>query len=310
MDCTIVICTHNRADSLQRCLESLQAAASPEAAALEVLVVANACSDHTIELLARWSEQGIGPMIPLRWVEESRPGKSHALNQAIAVTGHSKALAFVDDDHLVQREYLQALTDALSHNPNFDLYCGVIQPAWDGSEPAWVHEQGEYRIPIPPVPSYEAGAIERVLEIGERIPGGGNLIVRRALFERVGGFAAELGPTGHNLMGSEDRDFIERALNRGSRILYAPAIKQYHAVEHDRMTLSYMLNKSYQRSYSVIKSQQSISMIRLRSLLRKLVSHALRAGLSLQAKRRFYWALRLAATYGELRATLERRAAE
>ena len=147
MDCTIVICTYNRADSLQRCLESLQAAASPEAVALEVLVVANACSDHTIELLARWSEQGIGPMVPLRWVEESNPGKSYALNRAIAVTGHSKALAFVDDDHLVHREYLNALTDALSRNPNFDLYCGVIQPAWGGSEPAWVHEQGEYKIP-------------------------------------------------------------------------------------------------------------------------------------------------------------------
>ena len=73
-DLTVVICTHNRARLLQQTLSALAQCAIPPQAAIEILVVANNCSDETQRLLEflRQSEQWHN--VPLRWVEEARAG--------------------------------------------------------------------------------------------------------------------------------------------------------------------------------------------------------------------------------------------
>jgi hypothetical protein len=52
------------------------------------------------------------------------------------------------------------------------------------------------------------------MDIGSqgRIRGGGSLVLRQGVFNRVGKFSIQLGPKGHNLAGSEDSDFMQRAL--------------------------------------------------------------------------------------------------
>lgn len=43
----VLICTHNRVALLERTLEFIGRAACPEGVAIEVLVIANACTDGT-----------------------------------------------------------------------------------------------------------------------------------------------------------------------------------------------------------------------------------------------------------------------
>ena len=50
---TIVICTHNRAALLERALASLNRAARPQGWDVDLLVVANACTDATASFLDR-----------------------------------------------------------------------------------------------------------------------------------------------------------------------------------------------------------------------------------------------------------------
>lgn len=303
MDISIVICTHNRAPLLRQTLDTLAQARRPPATQVEILVVANACSDDTHALLAEAALNPVWNDLPLRWFPEPRPGKSFALNRAISET-ESAALCFIDDDQFVDQNFLPALATALTEHPDYDIICGRINPAWDGSEPSWVHETGRYRIPIRPFPEFDFGNTPKEIPPGHKLPSGGNITVRRRAFTAAGTFSIALGPQGHNLMGGEDLEFIARCMDKGLRIIYVPAIKQLHAIEPERMTTLYMMRKSYLRSLSSeLMAATPNKRLRFYMLL-KPASYAACALFTLDNCRRFHFLIRLSATLGELRAAL------
>jgi GT2 family glycosyltransferase len=306
MDLTVVICTHNRAGLLGQTLDALARARRPDGVRAEVLVVANACSDDTHALLAKAQQEPAWRDLPLRWLAEPRAGKSYALNRAIAETD-AAALCFIDDDQFIDQAFLTTLAEALATHPDYGILCGRIRPAWDGREPAWVHATGRYYIPIRPFPEYDFGDEPKDIPADHKLPSGGNITVRRWVFEQVGAFSTELGPQGHNLMGGEDHEFLQRCLARGVRILYVPGLKQLHAIEPERMRTGYMLRKSYLRSLSARRMSREPAQGLRPYLVMKPVQYALYALLSLNANRRFHYLIRMAAALGELRAAIDPR---
>ncbi|ATE60926.1 sulfatase-like hydrolase/transferase [Thauera sinica] len=295
---TILICTHNRAALLERVIASLNTAVRP-ALPVRILVAANACTDDTVARMNAYrAAQPGSSRLPLDVLEVPTPGKSHALNTAIPRID-SEIVAFVDDDHRVDANYLVAIEDAVRQWPDASLYCGRILPDWDGTEPAWVHDEGPYRIYPLPVPRYDQGDVPKTITAQEGpIPGGGNLAVRREVFDLCGQFSTELGPHGHDLGGGEDSEYVLRALERGLRCQYQPAMIQYHYVDNERLTLSYLMRKGYQRTRSTsrIRGNGRVPLY----MWRKVGGYAFRGTFCLSwAKRRFYW-VRTAAALGEL----------
>lgn len=299
----VVVCTYNRSGSLVDTLGSLWTDGYSGAAPVDVLVVVNRCSDDTLERMDEFRRRHPQDRLRLQWTEEPQPGKSHALNAAIAHTDHD-ALCFIDDDQVVEPGFLAALVAGLYAYPDDDIFCGRIWPAWDGSEPAWVHAKAPYAIPIRPFPEFDLGSQSRRLEADERRPSGGNITVRRGVFERVGGFAVDLGPTGHNLAGGEDHEFLQRAIDAGFRIRYLPGVRQLHAIDAERTSTPYILKKSFLRSRSSFLIDPPVSGPRP-YMLRKIVSHGLGAAFTLNADRRFYLMVRTAASVGELMGAVE-----
>ena len=78
------------------------------------------------------------------------------------------------------------------------------------------------------------------------MPGGGNLFLRTPWLTRIGPFDTDMGPTGHDLGGSEDLDWVLRALRLGARLRYVPDMVQYHYVDTSRLTLGYMMKQGLQ----------------------------------------------------------------
>lgn len=112
---SVVIVTHNNADLTARCLESLELA--NEWPNLETLVVDNASSDSTPELLARWSagrEDGSAQLNP-----ENR-GFAAANNQALARAG-GDFLVLLNNDTVVTRGALATLARHLHAHPGIGL---------------------------------------------------------------------------------------------------------------------------------------------------------------------------------------------
>ena len=132
---TVLICTHNRSELLRRVLSSINEAVRPPQFAVELLVVANACTDDTVNVLRRYeSESKSSGALALRWTEEPKPGKSNALNRAIPMIPDG-LVSFIDDDHRVDRAYFVSAAEAAESYPRASVFCGRILPDWDGSEP-------------------------------------------------------------------------------------------------------------------------------------------------------------------------------
>lgn len=251
MKLSVVICTHNRSELLQNTLESINKVLIPDLIDLSILVIANACHDDTIKRLIDYQQNGSsGNPLPLAYSEEPTPGKSHALNKALDIVTEGW-ICFVDDDHRLDYHYFQSIVAAIAEYPDTKLFCGKIIPDWTGNEPPWAHETGEFKITPFPVPYFDLGDQPLMLSKKKSIPGGGNLIVARKVFDRVGRFSKALGPKGHDLMGSEDSDFVLRALQAGEVLRYIPNIVQYHYVNPKHFELTYVMKKSFQRNRSI-----------------------------------------------------------
>ena len=297
---TILICTHDRAELLERVLASLNAARRSCECEVDILVAANACSDGTHALLDAYGTQAADRgQLPLAWFAEATPGKSHALNSALPrLTG--ELVAFVDDDHRVDAGYLEAVCAAAAAYPQAGLFCGRILPDWDGNEPAWVHDKGPYRIYPLPVPRFDLGDAPRAVTSDLAIPGGGNLFLRTEWLDHVGRFSTDLGPTGHDLGGSEDMEWVLRALQLGALLQYVPAAVQYHYVDTRRLALPYIIKKAYKRTASTVLLDPRLQGCRApRYLYRKLAGHVLAALTSFNPAKRRFFLVRTAATLGE-----------
>lgn len=304
---TVLISTHNRAGLLERTLRYLNEARRPRDWAVDVLVVANACTDRTQSLLdlyacASSDSATRGTRLPLRWVAEPRIGKSHALNCAIPLLTSAR-VAFVDDDHRVDGAYLETICRAAEAYPEADILCGRILPDWDGSEPSWVHDNGPYRIYPLPVPRYDLGDSPLQSPQDTATPGGGNLVLRTSLFTRVGVFCTAYGPVGRGLGGAEDKEWVLRAIAAGARVQYVPDIVQYHYVDPTRLKLGYLVRKAYERSASAARLSGTVdgNGVVPSYMIRKVGQYSIAALISIRAEQRRFHLVRLAASLGEIK---------
>lgn len=251
MKLTIVICTHNRSTLLSAALDSINAADKPEKHDITILVIANACTDTTVIDLEQYQANQLkSNLVPLFFAKEVKIGKSYALNYAINLTKDGY-LCFMDDDQRVDRNYFTAIVNAVDIFPEASMLCGPLFPDWNGNEPNWIHEAGKYRIYPLPVPLFDLGKVPLRIAQENQSPPGGQVIIRRDVFDRIGLFSENLGPTGHNLMGSEDTEFFLRAIDKNEIFQYIPNIIQYHYVDANRLTLRYILKNSFQRNRSL-----------------------------------------------------------
>jgi glycosyltransferase involved in cell wall biosynthesis len=312
---TVFISTHNRAALLERTLRYLNEAHPPRDWRVEILVVANACSDRTHGALQNYLETAAAPAVPplggplpLQWLAEPTPGKSHALNRAIPLL-KSELVAFVDDDHRVDTAYLANICKASGAYPDADILCGRIIPDWDGTEPSWVHDNGPYRIYPLPVPRYDLGDKPLPSPHEKAIPGGGNLVLRTALFAKVGDFSTDYGPVGHNLSGGEDQEWVKRAIAAGARLQYVPDIVQYHYVDPLRLKLGYLVRKAFERSASVVRLSDDPVNPRFIPpyMIRKVGQHVLASIVSANRQTRRFHLVRAAASLGEIKGHLQAR---
>lgn len=305
---TVLICTHDRAQLLANALASLNAARRPPGWAINIVVVANACRDGTHALLDEYRQQaGARGDLPLTWVVEPAPGKSNALNTALPRV-NTGVVAFVDDDHRVDSDYLAAVCRAAETYPQADLFCGRILPDWDGSEPAWVHDSGPYRIYPLPVPRFDQGEVGRELNADVAVPGGGNLAIRTAWTAKTGPFRTDMGPTGHDLGGAEDLDWVLRALGLGARLRYVPDMIQYHYVDAARLTIGYLMKKAYKRTASTVDLGGPAPIRKVpRYLYRKIAEYGIKACTAITTTRRRFYLVRSAAALGELAGHLQSR---
>ena len=233
MTLDIVVPTYNRSDLLRRTIQSVQRAEKPRDLLVKLIVVDNNCTDGTEQLVKAMS---LDSPVPIVWVRETSQGLSSARNGGIAA-GKGELIGFIDDDEEIQRNWLMVVEREFG-DPDVGFIGGSCVPRWGAAPPDWLPRTMPAVIGVveaQPRSPYDA-----------KFPGilmGGNAVLRRSVFEHVGGYDVRLGRTKKGLLSMEDDEFYQRLLSARIKGVHAPDLVIEHFIPPVRLT------KKYHRSW-------------------------------------------------------------
>lgn len=220
----VAICTRDRTVPLERALLSLRDLRErPEA----ILVIDNAPrSEDTRLLVARAFPE-------VRYIREQTPGLDFARNRALREASQG-VVAFLDDDVVVEPDWLSEIRHVFAMDPSVGLCTGRVGPLFMETAGQRLFEanggfaRGEQRIELPAAEGRRLHGLPAPLIAWSISVGSGcSLAVRRAPALERGGFdeALDLGET---LPGGGDLDMIWRMARSGHRVVYEPRVRALH----------------------------------------------------------------------------------
>jgi glucosyl-dolichyl phosphate glucuronosyltransferase len=295
LNISLIICTFNRGERLAKTLANIAVQTFSSPTTWEVLVVDNNSTDQTRSVVEDYYRRL--PAI-FRYLFESQPGKSHALNKGIK-EARGNILAFTDDDVMVESTWLQNLTLNLKTG-EWSGSGGRVLPAKDFSQPPWLSSMGGYaQGPLalfdPPANGFNLA----------NAPFGNNMAYRREMFEKYGVFRTDLGPRPSSQIRGEDTEFGDRLMAAGEKIRYEPTAVAYHDVGENRAQQQYFLNwwfdkaRAEIRQYGVDSGAFCCSGVPL-FLVRRLVVWTFRWMVTLTPAERFTCKIKVWRTTGEI----------
>jgi len=231
MKFSVIIATHNRADSLRETLASQAQLSTKES--WELIVVDNNSTDHTRAVV----EEAAGNFpVELRYLFEGEQGKFVALNQAIQAA-RGEIIATTDDDAFAEPDWLDRAAEGLERF-NCDFVGGRVLPVWGGPRPHWLPDRPGMHWAVIALLDLGSEPVEFGCN-GVPWPLGVNEVTRRDAFDRAGLFDNRLGRKAGTLRNQANREWHLRAREAGVRGFYIPEMVVHHVVPADRLTKSY-----------------------------------------------------------------------
>lgn len=217
---SVIVCTYNRDKFIKACLTHLynQALAKEN---YEVIVVNNNCTDNTKAIvdafIAEHSELNI------RQVIESNQGLSFARNRGIK-EAQSELIAYIDDDGEAKEDWLSNIVSIMDSNPNYAGIGGRVLPQYETKEPKWL----TYHLRMM-VTHIDYG--DKIFKcFGKRYPPGCNMIYRKAILEKVGGFNDLLK------WRVDDKYIYQEVAKVNDEVYYRPELKVNHNIDAYRVS--------------------------------------------------------------------------
>lgn len=241
---SIVIATYNRATLLLDALKSVIRQSAP-AQEWECVVVNNNSSDNTSECFAEFASGH--PEYNLRIVDEPNQGLSYARNRGIRESV-GEYIAIIDDDEHIAEDFVAAYIKLFDSVPEAVAAGGPIVARYPTGRPRWMS-------------CYTERPIANTMYFGEevrefpkgRVPGGGNMALRRSAIRRYGVFDTSLGYSGESLIGGEECDLFERLQIADAKYYYVPTAVMYHIIPREKLSKEYFARLSYNVGVSQLR---------------------------------------------------------
>lgn len=233
MKATIVICTQNRPESLERAVASAvrEAARAPW---LKILVVDNGGGGGSAQAVKAARGGGV------RLVMEPAPGLSNARNRAVKETDGGWII-FIDDDAELAPGYGEALGRFLrEEGGRAGAFGGPVWVGWEKTPPPWWEKGLD-----PWCNALDLGGKRRAIRFPET-PYGTNMGFDAALLKSLGGFRNDLGRNGAGLLDAEETELFIRMEKAGAPpVVYDPALKVTHYMTAERLSPEFLVKKAF-----------------------------------------------------------------
>ena len=188
---SLIIATYNRAEQLMTTLKSVAEQNSPSEL-WECVVVDNNSKDDTRERVNDFA--AMHPELNIRYVFEGVQGLSAARNAGIRAS-QGEIVAFIDDDERIVEGFIAAYIDLFDSHTDAMSAGGKIIAEYPSGRPRWMSAFTERPI----ANTMYFGDEVREFPRG-RVPGGGNMALRRSAVRRYGVFDTSLGYVGETLI--------------------------------------------------------------------------------------------------------------
>jgi glycosyltransferase involved in cell wall biosynthesis len=224
---SVIICTRDRAERLDRCLTAVLGQDYPD---FEVIVVDNVpVTDAVAELVARRNAAGTHG-IPLRRIVERRPGLSWARNCGLrAATG--QIVAYLDDDEHPDQHWLAELARGFTMAEGVTGVSGLVLPAVLDTPARRLFEEfgghSKGRGLNPEVFDADSHARQHPLYPLPAFGVGASMAFDRKALMRIGGFDVALG-AGTPARAGEDTAAIADLMLDGGTFVYQPGAVMWH----------------------------------------------------------------------------------
>ena len=236
---SITICTYNRLEYLKKCLTSIldQTQGSQ---IIEINIIDNNSTDNTKNYIAEKQKE----FPEINYYIEKKQGISHARNLSFKVC-KGEFLAFVDDDAVINKNWLESLLNELKNQNQNIIYGGPIYPKFETEPEKWIDKNYFVR------EFKETDGFLGTIKSKEGFSGG-NMCISKNLFLKSDEFNTEIGMTGGNLGLGEEPDFFYKLVKKNQEV------KLYNISEMSitHSEASYKLEKEYLRDRIILNANQ------------------------------------------------------
>lgn len=233
VDVSIVMCTRNRADMLRDAMNSLVAQETDGAFTYELLVVDNASTDHTCDVIA---EVAAGAEVPVRSVYEGTPGQVVARNRGLR-EARGEWIANFDDDQIAEAAWLKELMrvarEKQARSVGGKLYLKLPEDCERtlalqvrrllGESVMWDHVRPYTR---------------------QQGPGSGNQLLHSSVFDEIGVYDLSFQ------LRAYDTDLYRRMRRAGIVSWFAPDAVAHHVTPPGRLKESYLRETALHNGWS------------------------------------------------------------
>lgn len=247
MKISIIIPTHNRAETLRNAIESVIQLA--DEAEFEVVIVDNNSNDMTKQVAESYSSVA-------KYVFERRTSFT-AARKAGADNATGDILLYLDDDVLVRRGSLKNIVDVFTRYEKCGIIAGRIDPKYVETPPPWTLECQK---------SFNGWSLFNPETYGflreefQEVPSaaGPMMAIRRTAYDVVGGFPPDTvgvetnkGPKSFNKLyiGPGDYGLCLMIRNAGFKVLYSSAISVFHVIPPIRFTVQFWRSRMIGEGY-------------------------------------------------------------
>jgi len=223
---SIVICTYNRPNFLQSCLESIELQLD---ITIEIIVVDN-FGDIKIQEMVNFFQR---KKINMQYIFEIEKGLSNARNRGY-LEAKSDWVLYLDDDIIAFQNLLDRVKELIQLN-TFDCIGGMYYAKFKKGKPKWVSE------------NYGTNKLfsTALSECPYYIPHGCVVLYRRAFLMKLNGFCNQFGMKGKQFGYAEETELQYRLAEIGGKVGFDPEMKVDHFIHEDRLTPINMIKLNY-----------------------------------------------------------------
>ncbi len=246
---SVVLCTHNpRRAVLDETLGALKRQKALDQGEWELVIIDNA-SNPPLN-----GSTDLGGFGQARIVREENLGLTHARLRGLAEAA-GQILVFVDDDNLLDEDYLRFAAEAMSGDRTLGAAGGKSIARYEAPPPAWFHGLG-IDLACRDLGDTAQYASWKGVDRAQRsypacAPIGAGLVIRRAVFAAYATAVEDspgrlgLGRRGADLASGEDNDMVMTVLEQDWRVAYLPELRLEHVIPVGRLARDYLANYAY-----------------------------------------------------------------